>query len=170
MSDKGAGKRVLAPIVGAGVLATVLSAAPAFAAEADFTYELPAGLACAFPLKIEGTGDNRIMKEFTDRDGNVVRMLSAGRGFELTFTNLTSGRSVTVPSNGSVQQTTIEADGSLTVQDTGHNVVVLFPTDVPAGPSTTLYTGRLVYTVDLAGVFTVQSISGRTSDICARLA
>jgi len=29
----------------------------------------------------------------------------------------------------------------------GHNVLILFPSDVPAGPSTTLYVGRVVFTV-----------------------
>ena len=35
------------------------------------------------------------------------------------------------------------------------SAVILFPSHVPAGPSTTLYTGRLVYTVDTStGVIT----------------
>jgi hypothetical protein len=111
------------------------------------------------------------MREFTDRNGNVVRTLEAGKGFDLTFTNLESGESIAFPSNGSVSRTTINADGVNTVQATGHNVVILFPSDVPAGPSTTLYTGRLVYTVDTStGVFTVVSSSGPTTDICAILA
>jgi hypothetical protein len=67
-------------------------------------------------------------------------------------------------------KTTTNADGTFTVQATGHNVVILFPTDVPAGPSTTLYTGRLVYTVDASNNFTVVSSSGPTTDICALLA
>jgi hypothetical protein len=49
-------------------------------------------------------------------------------------------------------------------------VLVLYPTDVPAGPSTTLYVGSVVYTVDLlTGVFTLNAHSGRTTDICAAL-
>jgi len=38
----------------------------------------------------------------------------------------------------------------------GLSVTILFPTDVPAGPSTTLVAGRVVFTVDQDGVFTVQ--------------
>ena len=57
-----------------------------------------------------------------------------------------------------------------TIQATGHNVVIFFPTDIPAGPSTTLYVGRVVYTVDAAGVFTLLSTSGRTTDLCVLLA
>jgi len=41
--------------------------------------------------------------------------------------------------------------------------------DVPAGPSTTLYVGRVVFTVDTSGVFTLQSVSGKSTDICAAL-
>jgi len=110
------------------------------------------------------------MREFTDQNGNVVRILAAGKGFDLTFTNLSSGETVELPSNGSVARTTINDDGTTTVESTGHNVLILFPTDIPAGPSTTLYVGRLVYTVDANGVFTVQSTSGPTTDICALLA
>ena len=99
-----------------------------------------------------------------------MRIITAGKGYDLTFTNVQSGEAIAFPSNGSVQRTTFNADGTQTVQATGHNVVILFPSDVPPGPSTTLYTGRLVYTVDANGVFTVVSSSGRTTDICALLA
>jgi hypothetical protein len=151
-----------------GSAVAVATAAPASAQELDLTLE--AGLACDFELHIEGTGDKRIMREFTDQNGNVVRLLSAGKGFDLTFTNTSTDESISFSSNGSVERTTINADGSATVQTTGHNVVIFFPTDVPAGPSTTLYEGRLVYTVSTDGVFTLQSSSGPTTDICALLA
>jgi hypothetical protein len=47
-------------------------------------------------------------------------------------------------------------------------VLILFPTDVPAGPSTTLYVGRVVFTV-VGDVFTLRSTSGTATDICAAL-
>jgi hypothetical protein len=148
----------------------VATAATASAADPDFQFTLPAGVACNdFDLLVEGTGDNRVMRQFTDQGGNVVRILAAGKGFDLTFTNQNTGETVELPSNGSVMQTTINDDGTTTVVNTGHNVLILFPTDVPAGPSTTLYVGRLVYTVDTNGVFTLQSTSGPTTDICALL-
>jgi hypothetical protein len=156
-----------------GSALAVATAAPASAAE-PFEFDLPAGTACDFRLLVEGTGDKRIMREFTDKDGNVVRFLAAGKGFDLTFTQLDSSgepvSTVEFPSNGSVTQTTINADGTQTVTSTGHNVLILFPSDVPAGPSTTLYTGQLVFTIDTDGVFTVVSSSGPTTDICALLA
>jgi hypothetical protein len=45
----------------------------------------------------------------------------------------------------------------------------VFPSDVPAGPSTTLYVGRVVYTVDVNGDFTLVSTRGTATDICAEL-
>ena len=150
-------------------LATVLgSGSPATAADST-TIELPAGLACDFGLSVEIRGGNQVMKEFVDKNGNVVRMLSAGKGSALSFTNLSTGATFSLKANGSVTHTTVNPDGSSTVATTGHNVIVLFPTDVPAGPSTTLYVGRVVFTVDSSGVFTVQQVSGQTTDICAVL-
>jgi hypothetical protein len=132
--------RPVAALALASALA-VTTAATASAAEPDFELDIPAGVACAFPLHIEGalTG-HRVTREFTDPDGDPVMLLSAGKGNELTFTNPDSAKTLSLPSNGSVQLTKINADGTSTVQTTGHNVVILYPTDVPAGPSTTLYT------------------------------
>lgn len=52
---------------------------------------------------------------------------------------------------------------------TGHNVLIFFPSDVPAGPSTTLYVGQVVFTVDAQGTFTFVRSSGSTIDVCAAL-
>lgn len=145
-------------------------AASAFAAP-DFTIDLPAGLACAdFDLRVEITGGAQVFKEFMDKNGNTVRTLSAGKGSALNFINLNSGASLLVKPNGSVSQTRVGADGTQTVQSTGHNVIILFPTDVPAGPSTVQYIGRVTYTIDpSSGVFTLRSVSGKSTDICAAL-
>jgi hypothetical protein len=52
----------------------------------------------------------------------------------------------------------------------GHPVLIMFPTDVPAGPSTTLYVGRVVFDVDNAtGVFTLKETHGKATDLCAAL-
>ena len=77
---------------------------------------------------------------------------------------------MTSKANGSVISTTTTlADGSSTSVLTGHTVVIMFPTDVPAGPSTTLYTGRVVINVDASGISTIVDESGRDLDICAAL-
>jgi hypothetical protein len=133
--------------------------------------EVPAGLACEFPLGLDALGaPNRVCKEFTDGNGNVVRLLMAGKGDTLTFTNLSTHESLVQTTGGSVAHVKQNSDGTQTWTSTGHNVLILFPTDDPAGPSTTLYVGKLVFNVDPAtGVFTLQSVAGTSTDICAAL-
>ena len=114
-------------------------------------------------------GDQRVTRTFVDSNGNAVRILSAGRGSQLTFTNLSSNATIALPASGAVMNTVVNADGLQTVTLTGNNVLIMFPSDVPAGPSTTLYVGRVVYTVDAGGVFTLVSTSGRATDLCAAL-
>lgn len=63
----------------------------------------------------------------------------------------------------------MNADRTQTVSNTGHNVLIWFPTDVPAGPSTKQYLGNIVYQTDLSGVFTLQNAQGREVDICAAI-
>jgi len=153
------------------VLAAVLGyGGPAIAAEPPaFTMDFPAGVACNFELRVEGFDSNLRFRQFTDKNGNVVRSIQAGKGFELHFTNVTTHGTFSTKSNGSVDHTTFNADGSSTVTATGHNVLSFFPTDVPPGPSTTLIVGRVVFTVDPGDVFTLLDVSGRTVDICAAL-
>jgi hypothetical protein len=131
--------------------------------------DLAAGTACDFGLRIEIRGSNKVVKEFKDKNGNVVRTLEAGKGSALSFMNLSSGATFSLKANGAVTHTRFNPDGSSTVSITGHNVLILFPSDIPAGPSTTLHVGRVVYTVDTDGVFRVQKVSGKGTDICAIL-
>lgn len=79
--------------------------------------------------------------------------------------------SITIRTDGSVSETEINPDGTWTVTATGHNGLIMFPTDVPAGPTTTHYIGKIVYTVDPStGVFTLVSTAGQELDVCAELA
>ena len=72
-------------------------------------------------------------------------------------------------SNGAVTHVTYNPDGSSIWVTTGHNVLILFPTDTPPGPSTTLYVGRVVFTVDTSSNFNLQQHDGQATDICATL-
>ena len=154
---------MLTTVVGPGSLAAATG-------PPDAVLDLPAGTACNdFDLRIEIRGGNNVVKEFRDKNGEVVRTLSAGKGSALSFTNLSTGATFSLKANGAVAHTRFNPDGSSTVAATGHNVLILFPTDVPAGPSTTLHVGRVVYTVDTNGVFTVQKVGGNATDICAIL-
>ncbi len=136
---------------------------------ADGTIPFDAGQACSFALNIDFVGEFQPTKEFKDKNGNVVRTLSAGKGVALTLTNSNTGATLSLKANGSVAHTTINPDGSMTVVATGHNLIILFDTDIPAGPSTTLYVGKVVYTIDAGGVWTLQQSSGKSTDICAAL-
>src|SRR3989442_5085073 len=59
--------------------------------------------------------------------------------YQSQYTDVT----LSLSSNGAVTNVTKNPDGSETVVTTGHNILILFPTDVPAGPTTTLYVGRV---------------------------
>ena len=155
--------------MGAVALALVAVLGLGRPAMADFSIDLPAGLACSFALNVDSRGGTQVSKEFVDKNGNVVRTLSAGKGAALTFTNIDTGATLSLKANGSVLHETRNPDGSSTFVATGHNVIILFPADVPAGPSTTLYVGSVRYTIDTDFVFTLQQVSGKQTDICAAL-
>lgn len=152
---------VLAGMIGFGSLAS----------GADLVIELPAGLACAdFGLGIEITGEGtQVYKEFMDKDGNLIRTLAAGKGWDFLFINRSTFATFPLKGNGSVAHISYNLDGTYTYTATGHNVIIFFPTDVPAGPSTKQYIGRMVFTVDSDGVSTVQELSGKQIDICEAL-
>lgn len=155
-------------VIGAGAVTVAGLGVPASAAAPDWEVTFEAGQVCAFPLVVGGSGQgSQVHKEFYDNEGN-LRTLSAGTGFELTYINRDTGASFTSPSNGAVTRATYYTDGSSTQVLTGHNAVFMFPTDVP-GPSATLYTGRVVITIDASGTWTVVQESGTKLDICAQL-
>jgi hypothetical protein len=151
-------------------LGIMLCALP-LAASAQHDIELEAGSACSdFGLGIDFTsGSNQQFREFKDANGNVVRTLSTGTGNALLFTNLDTGKSYSTKSNGANTQTRYNVDGSSIVTASGHNLLIMFPTDIPPGPSTRIIVGRLVYSVNTDGVFSIQTITGKTSDICELL-
>lgn len=151
--------------------APAASAAPPSGPPDDLIFELAAGQGCSFPLSVRGTDSKRHTKEFFDKNGLKVRIIEAGKGFNLTYTNSSNRKSISFTGSGSVTRTTIDnATNVSTVTATGHNGLILFPSDVPAGPTTVQYVGRIVYTVDANGVFTLRSTSGTKVDVCAALA
>jgi hypothetical protein len=131
---------------------------------------LPPLPACAnFDVIVDIQGGVQVNRTFVDKAGN-VRILGAGKGSDLTFTNASDpSKTFSLTGNGSVIQTTVFPDGSSSVLATGHNVVLLFPTD-ENGPSTKLYIGQVTYNSDAFGNFTNVDNTGRTVDICAALA
>ena len=169
MTHRTAGRLAGGLATAASLIATVLIAVSSPAAAQPVIF--PAGIACPdFGLMLEPGEGHRVTREFRDKDGELVRSIVAGTGGDLVLTNLSTDESLTLRSSGAVMHTTFNDDGTQTVALTGHWVLILFPTDVPAGPSTTLHVGRVVYTSDPDGVFTVEEVRGRTTDLCARLA
>lgn len=154
----------------AGLFGLTGLAIPSIAAA--WTLDFPAGYACAdFDLRIDGSNNpHQVYKEFHDKNGNVVRRLTAGKGAGLTFKNLSTDATLALKSNGAVDNVSVASDGTETHVSTGHNVLILFPTDIPAGPSTTLYVGRVIFTVDASQTtWTLLGSSGKSVDICAAL-
>jgi hypothetical protein len=158
-------------------IATALAvAAPTAAGASEGTdpIVLPEGVACSdFEVRLEVSGGKRNTRTFTDADGDIVTM-TTGAAESVVLTNGETGESVTVGSRGARTRTTVR-DGITTVEQTGNLVLVLFPSDVGGEelpvPSTTFISGRTVFTIDDAtGVFTLQQVSGRTTDLCAVLA
>jgi hypothetical protein len=165
----------IASAVAVTSMCLVVSATPSLGVKpplpAPQVIDLPAGVACAgFGLRIEIQDiPPTVVREFRDTNGNVVRVLTAGKGNALTFTNLSTNEELSLKANGAVSHLVLNPDGTRTETLTGHTVTILFPTDVPAGPSTTLHVGRVVIATDENGVSTMQSVSGRSIDICAEL-
>ena len=48
-------------------------------------------------------------------------------------------------------------------------LLVWFPSDIPAGPWTILNSGRAVFSLSPAGVGTLGSVAGDSTDVCAAL-
>jgi hypothetical protein len=151
-------------------------AQPAFAAAHDeepaFTVDLDAGVACSFPLRLESSAGKVRTINFKTENGEPGRIISVKTGVVLTYTNLEpGGGSVSIKTSGSVTSAVPLGDGvTETRTATGHNGLILFPDDVPAGPTTTQYNGRIVYTFNTVTGFTeVIETSGKATDICAEL-
>jgi hypothetical protein len=160
--------RRLATATVLALAAMIVVAQPASAQVHDVV--LPAGIGCDFELALDNIEGPPLRREFTDRNGNTVRLF-AGKSGAVIYTNTKTGESVSFQSRGTrLRETTDATTGTLLLEYSGHVGLVLFPTDVPAGPSTTQISGSLVVTVDSSGVTTVQKVQGQQIDICARLA
>lgn len=159
-------RAAVAMLASSVLLAAPLAAAPVAASDLTF----PAGIACGFELGIDvGDGGPQHYRAFTDDAGQVLWWIAAGRGNDLTFTNVATGAALSLDATGAVQAAANHPDGTTTLTLIGQNVLILFPSDVPAGPSTTLQVGRVVIDIDAAGNFAVRAVSGITMDICAAL-
>lgn len=122
-----------------------------------------------FDLMISSTAGKVRTIEFRDEGQNLVRLFQAFTGISYTYTNATSGKSITTKAGGSATSTVYGSDGTQTVTATGHNALIMFATDNP-GPSVTAYQGKIVFKIDPHLVFTLESAKGASLDICKALA
>jgi hypothetical protein len=152
-----------------GMMLALLSAGNSAMADnpPSFTLKFAPGIACDFELQVEGWGGNRRMAEYKDEKGNRVRLLEAGAGTALRFTNIANNQTFSTDSTGALSQIRYNLNGSFTETDTGQSLLILYPAAQPTGPSTRLISGSIVFTVDSRGLFYMQEIKGKTTDICA---
>lgn len=137
-------------------------------------FDVPAGEACtAFALHVELYGSRNVYREYRDKNGELVRVFTGGRGYALKFVNAASGNTLSLRPNGSNDTTTFNADGTQTIVTTGHYVLIYFSTDLATGgtPFARQYIGRVVQNVNPStGVYTLLRASGTVTDLCAALA
>jgi hypothetical protein len=155
-------------------MATLLvSAATIGAAQPASAQELDNRICPGFDVTIEASGGNQREHVLTDKAGNEV-LLYTGTSGSVVFTNVSDpAQTFTLRSRGTAIRITPNGDGKTeTWEVSGHFVLGLFKRDDPAGPSTTLYEGRVVFTNTIAdeGSDTLLSTRGKQTDICAELA
>lgn len=164
--DRSSAKATTAAVAVLSLFAGAACARPVIEDRPTATFTFPAGVGCAFELRIDilpgGT-----MRTFVDTQGNPVRVITTGS--DILFTNTATQATFLQEARGSVTKTTPLANGVIRVESFGGNSLILFPTDVPAGPSATLYFGRIVYLVAPGDVFTLLKANGSKFDICAEL-
>jgi hypothetical protein len=121
---------------------------------------------CGFPVlaHIEGV---EIHTTFTDRQGNVVKLLGVFPGNTLTLTNLDADKSVTLPATGAFHAR-LERDGSTTFLVTGTGPWITNP--ITGEPGIWYQRGRVSATFDAEGNLTSIVSTGSLVDLCAQLA
>jgi hypothetical protein len=91
----------------------------------DRTFNLPAGAACSFPLTIHNQGIRRTTT-FFDAAGNVTRTMIVLIGFTQSYTNATTGKTLSTPLAGpAVIQP--NGDGTVTTFVPGNDGRIVVP-------------------------------------------
>ena len=132
---------------------------------------LPAGIACAFPVSLDlVSGDQGQNITFFDHNGNVVRIVGTARPSVWQFTNLDTNVSYTITLPAGTEVVTPSANGTTTIAVDGGAIGFNAPTDSPPGPFSFVNIGRLVAVVDANGHTTSLTLSGKRTDLCAKVA
>jgi hypothetical protein len=121
---------------------------------------------CRFPVlgHIDGA---EIIKTWFDDAGSPVKQIVSFPGNKITFTNLRTGTSVTLPGTGSAQLRA-ERDGSVSARSMGHGP--FFPNPLTGEPGIWYLSGQGRAILDEDGNVTSARLSGRLINVCPRLA
>jgi hypothetical protein len=139
------------------------SRAPRLLGAEDF----PAGLACGFEVASQTVTNNEFTTTFpAETNGDVVQLVTGS--VAQRFTNVATGKtlSATLSGPGTI---VFHPDGSVTARAEGPSVLILFPGDIPSGPSFVINYGQYVVNITASGQFIVQKQTGAQFDVCAAL-
>jgi outer membrane lipoprotein-sorting protein len=163
--------KILRALVSAALLAGLTISAPQVATAQDTLGPFPA---CKnFDVSFSSTSGNQAIRLERLKDG-VFFTITAGSGTIITFNAVDPKtkeilNSVTFDTKGSVTKTTT-INGLTTFQVTGFGTLLLFEGTDKDGPSTTVFNGKVTFTLDADGNQVGDVVnSGRTFDICAAL-
>jgi hypothetical protein len=162
-----------------GMLGGVVTASPALAGRGPKwqppspgspPFTLPA-LYCGFKLRVAFPVNHEYTKVLKNADGSTTFLFTGA--VTASYTNLQTGKTITVPENGP-GKATIHADGSITEVHTGRNgPFVLSPADAKRFglPSVSVTAGKLAFSVSAPPrVITSLSLHGHVLvDVCAAL-
>ena len=133
-------------------------------------FTLPA-LYCGFKLRVAFPVNHEYTKILQNADGSTTFLFTGA--VTASYTNLQTGKTITVPENGP-GQATLHADGSITEVHTGRNgPFVLSPADAQRFglPTVSVTAGKLAFSVSAPPrVITSLSLHGHVLvDVCAAL-
>jgi len=162
-----------------GMLGGVVTASPALAGRghkwqppgASPPYTLPASF-CGFKLRVAFPVNKEFTKVLKTADGSMTFLFTGA--VTVSYTNLQTGKTITVPENGP-GKATIGSDGSITEVHTGRNgPFILSPADATRFglPTVSVTAGKLAFSVSAPPrVITSLSLHGHVLvDVCAALA
>ncbi len=160
-----------------GLLSGVLTASPALAGRGPKwqppggpPFTLPA-LYCGFKLRVAFPVNHEYTKILQNADGSTTFLFTGA--VTASYTNLHTGKTMTVPENGP-GKATIYADGSITEVHTGRNgPFILSPADAKRFglPTVSVTAGNLAFSVAANHAITSLSLDGHVLvNVCAALA
>lgn len=121
---------------------------------------------CSFPINVTFPVNDETMKTFYDSAGNPVRTLNDGR-LVVTFTNMTTGKTVTENLSGPGQILYNVPAGSNTITFLGNSGVFI---QGASGPMLLLTSGKVVVVAaTLTSLGSLVSAVGRETNICSLL-